>query len=296
MDKTGTITGMTKNNVYIVETEDGKTYNFKRNELVEDRGDTTSDDFTEAEVREIAEHEIQGLDIDKVPPREIIQLVLDNFLITSDTWTYDTIRPVVMKIICKEAAKQKRKSPKRISPRRISPSKETAVAALLGLSGGMGGGIGELQPVKRSPRRSKKRSPAKRTSPKRVSSGCGPDEEISTRTGRCIKKCPEGYYRNTTDKSNRCKKRKSKKAVKVSPKHPKIPTPTLITVSRISPPKRKTPENDEDLLLEGGGDEEKGGEDVTIDEALKEMAEAPKEDTLAIGGDEEIEEDDLLLG
>lgn len=49
----------------------------------------------------------------------------------------------------------------------------------------------------------------------RKARGCGPDEEVSKNTGRCIKKCGPGQYRS--EETNRCRKIQGSPKAKTSP-------------------------------------------------------------------------------
>jgi hypothetical protein len=204
----------------------------------------------------------------------------------------------------------KRVSPKRTNPSRLSPGSASAERIADDFLSGLDTSIADkvinaicrrrTSRVKKSPTRTSpgRKSPAKRRSPTRKT--CKSDEEISAKTGRCIKKCADDQERNPA--TNRCVKRTSKK--KASPKIKPILRRT--SPKRTSPkkpsPKKPSPQilvSDEDLIVEDypvrkspkrvspkKTEEESGYEFEPLEERVRLRRTSPK----FIGGGEEEEE------
>lgn len=145
----------------------------------------------------------------------------------------------------------KRMSPKHVSPLRTSPRSAEAERIADGFISGLDTSIADKvisaicrrrtsktrkSPTKRSPLRV---SPTKRKSPRKTI--CKTDEEISIKTGRCIKKCKDNQERNP--ETNRCVKRTSDK--KYSPK-----LKPIIKIRSPSPTKSDIVVTDDDLIIE----------------------------------------------
>lgn len=134
------------------------------------------------------------------------------------------------------------KSPKRLSPG-SSTAEQIADSFLSKLEPGIADKVISAICKRRTSKKKSPRTTPKRTSPKgrRSVKTCKDDEEISVKTGRCIKRCNADQVRDPD--SNRCKKVGSKT---------RKPSPTVKKPSPRVPSPPKSFVSDDDLIVETG--------------------------------------------